>query len=52
MSDALRAELTAATQLQREFKSKHEYTLEEFGMSKEWIQSEVGPLLDYYQLPR
>ena len=31
---------------------KHEYTLEEFGLSKAWIQQELGPLLDHYGLPR
>jgi len=39
MSRSFRDKLTAATQRQREFKSKHEYTLEEFGLSKEWIQA-------------
>lgn len=52
MSDAYRAQLTAATQQQQRFKSKHEYTLEEFGLSEEWIQQELGPLLDYYGLSR
>lgn len=52
MSDAYRAQLTAATQRQRKFESKHEYSLEEFGLSKEWIQEELGPLLDHYALPR
>ena len=52
MSDDYRAQLTAATQRQRKFESKHEYTLEEFGLSKEWIQEELGPLLDHYGLPR
>lgn len=52
MSDTYRARLTAATQGQREFKSKHDYTLEEFGLTKEWIQDELGPLLDHYALPR
>ena len=28
------------------------YTLEEFGLSKEWIQEELGPLLDHYSLTR
>jgi omega-hydroxy-beta-dihydromenaquinone-9 sulfotransferase len=50
--EAFRARLAAATQRQRQFESKHEYTLEEFGLSKEWIQAELGPLLDHYQLPR
>lgn len=53
MSDAFRARLAAATQRQqREFKSNHEYTLEEFGLSREWIQEELGPLLDHYALER
>jgi omega-hydroxy-beta-dihydromenaquinone-9 sulfotransferase len=52
LSDAYRSRLALATAQQREFRSKHEYTLEEFGLSKEWIQEELGPLLDYYELPR
>ena len=41
-----------ATKGQGEFQSKHHYTLEEFGLSKEWIQEELGSLLDHYSLPR
>ena len=52
MDGALRARLQTATQKQREFKSKHEYTLEEFGLSKEWIQEELGELLDAHGLER
>lgn len=52
VSDAFRARLTAATQKQREFKSAHQYTLEEFGLSKEWIQEEIGDVLDFYALER
>ena len=52
MSEAFREKLAAATRRQREFKSKHEYTLEEFGLSKEWIQEKLGGVLDYYALPR
>jgi len=52
MSEAFRAKLTAATQRQREFKSKHEYTLEEFGLSRDWIQEELGSVLEHYALPR
>ena len=52
MSEAYRARLKSATEQQREFKSQHNYTLEEFGLSKEWIQAELGPLLDHYALPR
>ena len=35
-----------ATANQGNYKSKHAYTLEEFGLSKEWINEELGPLLD------
>lgn len=52
MSDALRARLDEATQRQGEFKSRHEYTLEEFGLSKQWIRDELGEVLDYYELER
>jgi hypothetical protein len=52
MSEAYRARLKSATEQQSEFKSQHAYTLEEFGLSKEWIQAELGPLLDHYALPR
>ena len=52
LSDAFRARLKTATARQRTFKSAHHYTLEEFGLSKEWIQEELGPLLDHYSLPR
>ncbi len=37
---------------QQGFKSAHQYTLEEFGLSKEWIQEELGSLLDHYSLAR
>ena len=52
LSEVFRARLDAATQRQREFQSKHEYSLEEFGLSKEWIQQELGEVLDFYKLER
>jgi hypothetical protein len=48
----MRARLKEAARRQAEFKSKHEYTLEEFGLSKEWIQDELGEVLDAYKLER
>ena len=48
MSDAFRARLAAAANGEREFQRQHDYTLEEFGLSKEWVQEELSPLLDYY----
>ena len=52
MSDALRARLDEATRRQGSFKSKHEYSLEEYGLSKEWIQRELGEMMDFYKLER
>lgn len=52
VSPAFRAKLEAATTKQRDFKSTHEYSLAEFGLSEEYIQQELGPILDHYALPR
>jgi len=52
MSDDHRVRLEDATHRQSEFKSKHEYSLEEFGLSKDWIQEELGAVLDFYGLER
>ncbi|MFM1768226.1 MAG: hypothetical protein RJA22_755 [Verrucomicrobiota bacterium] len=49
---ALAARLDEATRQQAGFQSKHDYTLEEFGLSKEWIQAELGEVLDAYRLER
>jgi omega-hydroxy-beta-dihydromenaquinone-9 sulfotransferase len=51
-NDAYRTRLEAATARQRTFQSVHQYTLEEFGLSKQWIQEELGTLLDHYSLAR
>ncbi|HEY2713159.1 MAG TPA: sulfotransferase [Chthoniobacterales bacterium] len=50
MSENLRDRLTVARRAQNYFESNHKYSLEEFGLSREWIQKELQPLLDYYQL--
>lgn len=52
ISETFRARLQAATQAQREFKSKHDYTLEEFGMTREGIQADLGEIMDFYHLER
>jgi len=52
LSDGFRARLAEATKGQGQFRSQHHYTLEEFGLSKEWIQEELGSLLDHYSLAR
>ena len=50
VSEPFRRALSAATERQRDFKSKHEYTLEEFGLSEDWIEVELGEILDAYGL--
>ena len=52
MSETFRAKLADATQRQGEFRSQHEYTLEEFGLSREWLQAELGEIMDAYALER
>lgn len=49
-SDDFLRRLEEATRQQSRFKSKHEYTLEEFGVSEEWIRRELGELMDAYGL--
>ncbi|MCW5558094.1 MAG: sulfotransferase [Verrucomicrobiae bacterium] len=52
MSDTYRTRLNEATERQRGFKSTHEYTLEEFGLTREGIQGQLGDLMDFYRLER
>jgi omega-hydroxy-beta-dihydromenaquinone-9 sulfotransferase len=52
VSETMRARLNEAARRQAKFKSKHDYTLEEFGLSKQWIQDELGEVLDTYKLER
>ena len=50
--ESYREGLARATQRQQEFKSKHEYALEDFGLSPGWIQQELGEIMDAYKLER
>jgi len=52
MSDTLPHETGRGDAAPGRVQSQHHYTLEEFGLSKEWIQEELGPLLDHYSLAR
>lgn len=49
-SAVFQTSLQAAAGTNAEFKSAHHYTLEEFGLSREWIQRELGDVLQAYQL--
>ncbi len=44
--------MRGARPVEREFKSTHEYSLAEFGLSEQYIQSQLGAVLDHYALPR
>lgn len=50
MNTAFRQKLTLAARREREFESNHSYSLEEFGLTNEWIQEELKEVLDYYGL--
>jgi hypothetical protein len=52
LSAAFSARLQQASRQSGEFKSVHQYSLEEFGISKHYIQRELGELLDAYGLER
>jgi hypothetical protein len=52
MWETHRQELERASQRQHTYRSKHQYTLAEFGLSKDWIQQELGDVLDAYGLER
>jgi omega-hydroxy-beta-dihydromenaquinone-9 sulfotransferase len=50
MSAAFRTRLDAVSQRQRTFKSRHTYTLEEFGLSEAWVEQELGDVIAAYGL--
>ena len=52
MSCVCRARLEEASRRQRQFKSTHHYTLEEFGLSQSWIRQELGPVLHHFSQDR
>jgi len=45
-SEAFLAELEKANERQENFKSAHTYTLEEFGLSDDWIREQLGDVID------
>jgi hypothetical protein len=50
MSEAFRGRLAEAARKEGGYKSAHQYTLEEFGLAKEWIREELGQVLAGYEL--
>ena len=46
MSEAYSVKLNELNKEQKKFKSKHAYSLEEFGLTKEWVRHELGHIID------
>jgi len=52
IGEDLRARLRAAVAESREYRSHHHYSLEEFGLSPEWVQERLGDVMDAYEFER
>jgi omega-hydroxy-beta-dihydromenaquinone-9 sulfotransferase len=52
MTPELRARLVAEAAQRGKFKSEHSYSLEQFGLSKDYIYGELAELFDYYGFER
>jgi hypothetical protein len=50
ISDSYRETLRHANNRQLHFGSNHKYSLEEFGFTKEWLEEELGELINFYGL--
>ena len=50
ISDAYRTKLSDISTRNKAFRSKHVYSLEEFGLSRQWLQKELAPILEAYNL--
>lgn len=52
MSDAYRARLLGATQKQRRYKSGHDYSLEQFGLTKDQVYEELADVFEAFDFER
>jgi hypothetical protein len=52
MTPEFRARLAAATRQAREYRSRHRYSLEEFGLSQAWVQEQLGDVIEAFELRR
>ena len=52
MTSAMSARLEEASSRQKHFTSSFNYTLEEFGLSEQWVAGTLGEVLDAYGLER
>lgn len=52
LGPAFRTRIDLASAQQRHYRSRHTYTLEEFGLSADWIEAELGDVIEAYGLAR
>lgn len=52
LTDPLRARLTQAVEQQRNYKSEHQYSLEQFGLTREYVYGELRQLFEAYGFER
>jgi hypothetical protein len=50
VSERWRERMTAATDRQRSYSSEHVYSLEEYGLTPQWVDTHLGTLMDHYKL--
>lgn len=48
LREAFLTRLQSATRQSRNYRSKHVYSLEEYGLSRQWIQRELGEVMAAY----
>ena len=48
VSDEYRAKLDEFTQRQRKYKSKHSYSLEQFGLTEDWIREQIPEVFEAF----
>lgn len=52
VSETFASRLREEARRHRGFSSRHEYSLESFGLSREWVQDRLGPILEFHALER
>jgi hypothetical protein len=50
MSEAFASRLEEETRRHRGFSSRHDYSLDRFGLSREWVRERLGPILEFHGL--
>jgi hypothetical protein len=52
LTPCIDATLRSEVEQQRKYKSEHTYSLEQFGLTREYVYSELSELFEYYGFPR